>query len=293
MANYDVSWIELEYTLASSNSITASINSGLQTNDNTITASVDARVVTQESITTSVDSALLKVGSITTGLSAYLSASAANQIAVGLDAALDRQRTVVSSIDAAVTVSGSGVSTRNITSALATALSADEIAPFFALDLEFSSGELNLWTGYGDVTINGKTYNGAGNMLSISDIEETSDIKAAGATLQLSGIPSSILSLALNEPYQGRICTVYFGVTSDTTEMTEIFSGYMDQMNIAESGETSTIELTVENKLVDLEKVKSIRYTSAYQKSKYPNDKGLDFVEDLQDKNLVWGRSSS
>ena len=182
---------------------------------------------------------------------------------------------------------------RTVTTSLATALSASTIDPFFAFDFYFSSGQLNLWTGLGDVTIGAKTYSGTGNLLEVSNIQETEDIQAAGATLILSGVPSSLLSLALTETYQGRECIIYFGVRSDTTEMTEIFSGYMDQMNIQESGETSTIELTVENKLVDLEKPRVIRYTSAYQKSKYAGDKGLDFIEDLQDKDIIWGRAAS
>jgi hypothetical protein len=65
----------------------------------------------------------------------------------------------------------------------------------------------------------------------------------------------------------------------------------MDQMNIQENPDTATIELTVENKLIDLERPRIARYTSAYQKSVYPGDKGMDFIEDLQDKEIVWGRS--
>ena len=53
----------------------------------------------------------------------------------------------------------------------------------------------------------------------------------------------------------------------------------MDQMNIEESGETSTIQLLVENKLVDLERARVARFTSGYQKSIYAGDLGLDFVE--------------
>ena len=72
----------------------------------------------------------------------------------------------------------------------------------------------------------------------------------------------------------------------------EIFSGYMDQMNIEETAETSIISVTVENRLVDLERARVARYTSGYQKSIYPNDLGLDFVEELQDKQIAWGRKS-
>ena len=51
--------------------------------------------------------------------------------------------------------------------------------------------------------------------------------------------------------------------------------------------------MTVENKLIDLERVRVARFTSGYQKSVYPNDLGLDFIEDLQDKRVSWGRAES
>jgi hypothetical protein len=65
----------------------------------------------------------------------------------------------------------------------------------------------------------------------------------------------------------------------------------MDQMNIDDGPDSSTIELKVENRLVDLERARVARFTSGYQKSVYPNDKGLDFVESLQDRELFWGRN--
>jgi hypothetical protein len=65
----------------------------------------------------------------------------------------------------------------------------------------------------------------------------------------------------------------------------------MDEMNIDEGPDYATIELKVENKLVDLERARVRRYTSEYQKSKYPNDKGFDFVEAIQGKPVLWGRA--
>jgi hypothetical protein len=179
---------------------------------------------------------------------------------------------------------------RDVPSNIYEALNSPEIEIFFAIDLNFDSGDLNLWTGLGELDVNGVTYVGTGQLLSVSSVEETAEIAAKGAELSLSGIPSTLLSLALTEPYQGRVCKIYFGVMSDTTFLTEIFTGIMDRMDIQEGAETSTITLAVENKLVDLERTRAIRFTSAYQKSIYPGDKGFDFVEDLQDRKLIWGR---
>lgn len=197
------------------------------------------------------------------------------------------------------------------------ALNDEVVYPFFAIEMLFDDSQtLRLWTGVGTLVYEGNSWFGTGTMLSIESVEETSEISAKGASVTLSGIPAEVISLALSEPYQGRVANIYFGVFSsgellqessayilledgskvslETTEtgFANIFSGYMDQMNIEEGAETSTIQLTIENKLVDLERARVARYTSAYQKSVYPSDKGLDFVESLQTKELTWGRKS-
>jgi len=198
------------------------------------------------------------------------------------------------------------------------AISQEVVHPFFAVELLFDGNEtLRMWTGQGTLVLDdGTQWVGTGNLLDISSIEETSEMAVKGATLTLSGVPSEVLSLALSEPYQGRVCNIYFGVftaggsllkeTSDyillqdgsrinveTGEkgFNQLFSGYMDQMNIDDGPETSTIELKVENRLIDLERARVARYTQFYQKSVYPDDNGLDFVEDLQTRKVPWGRS--
>lgn len=196
-------------------------------------------------------------------------------------------------------------------------LSKERIQPFFAVELDFDSGTLYLWSGYGDLVYNGKTYFGAGQLLNISSVSETTEMEAKGAVITLSGIPSSLLSLALQEPYQGRECRIYFGLdlTSEgilqessyyilledgsllTPEdsgisLTEIFSGELDQMNIEESVDSASISVTAENVLVKLERPVIRRLTNEDQKSRFPSDRGLEFVASLQDREIFWGKAA-
>lgn len=197
-------------------------------------------------------------------------------------------------------------------------LEEDVVYPFFAVELLFDGDNtLRMWTGVGTLTLeDGTEWVGVGSILNVSAIEETAEMAVKGATITLSGVSSEALSLALSEPYQGRVCNIYFGTFSvgkllqedgafilfedgskillqtGSTGFNQIFSGYMDQMNITDGGDTATIELMVENRLIDLERARVARFTSGYQKSIYPGDLGLDFVEDLQDKDIVWGRKS-
>ena len=207
---------------------------------------------------------------------------------------------------------------RDVTQTTLNLLDDSVIYPFFAVELLFDGEEvLRLWTGQGTLVYQGVSWFGTGNLLQIDTIEETSEIAAKGATVTLSGVPSEVLSLALSEPYQGRQAKIYFGTFSKgqllqedfayillqdggkifledrKTDLTEVFAGYMDQMNIEESEGGSIVTLTIENKLIDLERPRTARFTNAYQKYLYPNDKGLEFVEDLQIKELFWGKIAS
>ena len=182
---------------------------------------------------------------------------------------------------------------REISQTVLDSLEDSVIYPFFAVELFFDAASLRLWTGEGTLIYEELEWLGASTLMSIDVIEETSEIAAKGATLTLSGIPPEVLGLALGQAYQGRKAKIYFGMfNGDQTDLTEVFSGYMDQMNIEEGAESSRITLMIENKLIDLEKPRTSRFTNAYQKFLYPNDKGLEFVEELQDKDLYWGRAA-
>ena len=186
---------------------------------------------------------------------------------------------------------------RDISTLVQNALDDEVMYPFFAVELLFDGAQtLRLWTGVGTLSYDSNDWFGTGSLLQIDTVEETSEIAAKGATITLSGVPNEVLSLALSEPYQGRQAKVYFGVhidgESDSASMTEVFAGYMDQMNIEENTEASTIQLTIENKLIDLERPRTARFTNAYQKYLYPDDKGLEFVESLQDRYLYWGKEN-
>lgn len=206
---------------------------------------------------------------------------------------------------------------RDLNTILSNHIEDDVVYPFFAVELVFDTpNTLRLWTGLGTLVYEGQEWYGTGNLLNVSSVEETVQMAAKGITLTLSGVPSEVVSLAIQEPYQGRVCNLYFGMFTNRnlvqedgayilleggdklqleilqTGLTEIFTGYMDQMNIEEGPESATIQLNAENKLIDLERPRVARFTSEYQKTVYPLDRGLEFVESIQDLKLTWGRSA-
>jgi len=170
----------------------------------------------------------------------------------------------------------------------------DVVRALFAVELEFTSGTLRFWNGYQPITIDSDEYIGAGSLLSISTIEENQEIRANGARVALSGLSADIISLALTESYQNRNATILTGTITEAGVPTvyQAFKGLMDTMQIAESGVSARITLTLENRLILLERARTLRFTSEDQKTRFPGDLGLDFIDDIQDRRIEWGRSS-
>ncbi len=190
------------------------------------------------------------------------------------------------------------MSSRTISAGLSTALQADRVYPLLLAEMIFDSGDLRLWNGVGDLTALGETWTGTGLMLSISPMEETTEIRATGVNIALSGIPSALVSIALAEDYQGRAASVYIGALDASsgavvTDPIKGFSGLIDTMPIDDSGETATIVVAVESRLIRLEDAARRRYTAQDQRVDYPNDTGLDHVTAIQSVQIVWGVESS
>lgn len=186
---------------------------------------------------------------------------------------------------------------RELTAAIQTACAAQQVAPAYLVELVFDSAPLRLWSGVGDFTWAGKTFLGAGTFGGISEIEETAKVAANGIELTLSGIPSSMISLAMAEHYRGRRAYVWLaffstaGVTATLiADPVPVFAGRMDTMRISDSGQTSAIALSCESRLIDLQRPRERRYTDEDQQELYPGDRGLEYVAGLQDKSVFWGR---
>ncbi len=184
---------------------------------------------------------------------------------------------------------------RSLTAAVATELQKGRIHPHALVHFAFDSGAVRFWSGIGDLVWSGHTYVGAGSLGSVGAVEESASIRAAGAAFKLSGIPSSLVSIALAEHYQGRGCTMWLAFFDDAgaliADPVQVFSGRVDVMQITDAGETADIKLTAENRLVDFERPQETRYyTDQDQQREYPGDKGFEFVTAIQEAVIVWGR---
>lgn len=205
---------------------------------------------------------------------------------------------------------------RNITADMIAEFSGQAVEPILMGECYFDTQVLRMWTGFGSLMWGEKEFFGGGNFIGISPIEETQEIQAKGIVVSLNGIPSNLISLALGERSRGRKFVLYLAVIStgnyveleDESGFVEVedgdgyvllenqlldsplrlFSGLMDVIEFTDNGQTADLRLSVENSLIIGQRPKIARYTPEDQKKLYPLDQGYDFINQLQDKELVW-----
>tara|TARA_R100001460_G_scaffold26422_1_gene53418 strand:+ start:11 stop:664 length:654 start_codon:yes stop_codon:yes gene_type:complete len=184
-----------------------------------------------------------------------------------------------------------------IDSAITNRLGADHQEIFFAIKAEFDTDDIRVWTGTDDLTISSETYTGAGSLLSIGGIEDGRDLKSSGLTVGISGMDSTVLNYALTENYQNRFITLFMGYlmggSNEVAGTIVLFKGRMTTLTINDDPNGSNITIDAENRLIDLDRPCNLRYTKESQEFLFTGDIGLDRVNQIQDKEIVWGRSSS
>lgn len=183
--------------------------------------------------------------------------------------------------------------TRDLDTTIIAELPKTEIQVALLAALDFDSGWVRVWSGIGNLIFEGETFTGVGHLGTIAPIAESgTGVVANAITLQLAGIPSSLLALALTAKYQGRaakIWVAFFGPTWTLLDAVLLFAGRMDTMQIDEGPELSTVTVSAESHLADLKRPRVRRFTHADQQELYPGDRGFEYMDALQNAEIAWG----
>jgi hypothetical protein len=197
---------------------------------------------------------------------------------------------------------------RDLSAATSVALALTELHPAILYEGEFTGGFVRLWSGLGDLSFNGQTWTGAGDLLGFTLPDETTEIRASGGKVSLSGANTALVSAALSQAQRGLSGKVWIGffasglyVDADywdtlyTEEFRSLiadpylaFEGKLDVPDFAKSGEQCVITISYEGRLIDLERSRERRITHEDLQIDFDGDLGRQYVAELQDKVVVW-----
>jgi hypothetical protein len=173
------------------------------------------------------------------------------------------------------------------------ALTAPDKRPALLFEGTFTSGTVHLWTGLYTLAWNSQSWTGLGNLIGISSVDESSDIKGQSCTVSLSGVDTSLRARIQDELRSGAPCIVrllLFDTGGNVIADPKVaFRGRLDTGSIDETNpERPVLSVVFEHELSRLETPNEWRYTDAHQQSLHPGDTGLSRIAELQDKVFTW-----
>ena len=182
---------------------------------------------------------------------------------------------------------------RALTADMITAIIASSVSPIFLASIGTLGGTIYVWSGVGSITWNGNVYLGVSNFGGVTAVEEASDLTATTVQFSLNGVNDAYLTIALSMIRQGYNATLWIGALNSSYALIadpyQLFKGLTDVPECNESGDTTTIVISAESRIVNLSRPRERRYTTQDQQIDDPTDVGFDFVPSLQDAIIVFG----
>lgn len=145
------------------------------------------------------------------------------------------------------------------------------------------------------MTWGGATWTGLGDLGSVEPIYETATNEVKGASMTLSGVPNELIATTLAEDYQGKRCQIWYALLDESQAIigspVRIFFGRIDTMVIESGEDSSVIKLTAEPPNVDWQRPRGGRFNHEDQQARYPGDRGLEYVADMVNVEILWGKT--
>lgn len=174
------------------------------------------------------------------------------------------------------------------------ALDSHLFRPLYFVEIMFDD-PLRFTSAYSSMTIDGKEYFGAGNLGSISPVSEGTDLDPQEYKITAAGVSDASLAALVPARYMNREVTSMTALVDDQGQIIGepmlSFLGNTDDVQ-AEIGDVGRVTVTVRDELADWARPKIERYTNADQQARYPGDKGLEYVSQVADKEIIWPASS-
>lgn len=167
------------------------------------------------------------------------------------------------------------------------------------LKMELDSGTLYIQDSIGTFTWadpddGSQDWLGVGDFGGIGAVNENREMSGYELVIILSGIDASLMNEVLEQPYQGRSITIYFGtIDLDTGALiatpNEIWAGVMDVVRISLGvGEANAIEITCESEFAKLDDINGRTFSDSDLQNEYAGDTFLQYLSAMEDANVVW-----
>jgi hypothetical protein len=187
---------------------------------------------------------------------------------------------------------------RGMAAANISASTAAHVRPLLFIEMRFDSGTSRLHNGLGSFRWGGNDWLGYGSLGSVGAIEEGDDLSPYAVQLTLSGVDSTLLTIAQGTAIFERRVIIYIGFINDAGALTadpdELWSGSMEHMTISLGGGLDSITLQAESELIAHSQANGALFTDEDQQKRHPGDTFFEFLSQIQPPMRVqWGTGAT
>ena len=183
---------------------------------------------------------------------------------------------------------------RSIGAANISHVSGQNVHEVILVKLEFST-PVYAHSGIGNISYDGNTYLGVGDFGSANEVRESAQLGPSPIELRLSGIDSALLAESMSAANYGDLVTIYSGYRLDDGTLVGdpwIVTRGKIEFPSSSRGEDNTIILRVQHDLAVLDEIPGAKFSDEDQVTRYPADRGFEFVEEQGSLRLPWASTS-
>lgn len=143
-----------------------------------------------------------------------------------------------------------------------------------------------------DLKIGGIDYWGTKGLGRVDAIRE-SPAEPPQLRFELSGVPSSMVALALTESIQGKAARIKLAILNpdDYTKALDVrlrWAGQLDVFSIVDTPPTCTLGVSAETAGIDFSRPGDSPYTDAEQQRLFPGDLAFQYLNSQVEQRIVW-----
>ena len=142
-----------------------------------------------------------------------------------------------------------------------------------------------------DIVDGSDTYTANGFLHGLSAVSESANININSMALKISGINQTIISDVLTNGHLHRTVTIKRAILDDSQALIDtffIYKGFIEAMNITDSGESSSVNFSIANHWADFARISGRTTNNSSQQHFFDNDLGFEFA-DQASKRIMWG----
>lgn len=180
---------------------------------------------------------------------------------------------------------------RDIPQDIINAFESAQFRTLVLVEIEFPT-PIRFSSAFVTATVNGTQYIGGGRLGNVSAVSENTNLDPQSLDISLTGIDDTTLTAAATSEYLNKDVAVRLALLDEQADVIGgqtmlYFFGKTDEVAF-DFGAKSSIQVTARNRLADWNRKVIERNINSDQQSKYPGDKGFEFVSQVADADIVW-----